>query len=137
MIRVRMGEAKRVAYAFLRGGNWNNASDAGAFALDLNNTPGNQNNNIGFRYASDERMGRQTPKLRRMCGACLQMRIPDDPNDHKVLSVARLGMYRRLPCRNIRFPRVGGKHKARILVLLSYYMLDSRALFTVSHRFSG
>gem|GEM_PF-1867348 len=56
-----------------------------------------------------------------MCGARLRMRIPDDPNDHKVLSVARLGMYRRLPCRNIRFPRVGGKHKARILVLLSYY----------------
>lgn len=39
---------------FLRGGNWNNGSNAGVFALNLNNSPGNQNNNIGFRCASDK-----------------------------------------------------------------------------------
>jgi len=39
--------------AFLRGGNWNNTSNAGVFALNLNNAPSNQNNNIGFRCASD------------------------------------------------------------------------------------
>ena len=38
---------------FLRGGNWNNTDNAGAFALNLNNTPDNRNNNIGFRCASD------------------------------------------------------------------------------------
>ncbi len=41
-------------YAFLRGGNWNNTSNAGAFALNLNNAPANANNNIGFRCASDQ-----------------------------------------------------------------------------------
>ena len=40
--------------AFLRGGNWNNTSNAGVFALNLNNAPANQNNNIGFRCASDK-----------------------------------------------------------------------------------
>ena len=38
---------------FLRGGNWNNTDNAGAFALNLNNTPDNRNNNIGFRCASE------------------------------------------------------------------------------------
>ena len=38
-------------YAFLRGGNWNNGANAGAFTLNLNNAPGNTNNNIGFRCA--------------------------------------------------------------------------------------
>lgn len=50
------------AYAFIRGGNWNNTSNAGAFALNLNNTPGNQNNNIGFRCASDTSVTCGTPK---------------------------------------------------------------------------
>jgi len=36
---------------FIRGGNWNNASNAGLFALNLNNAPSNTNNNIGFRCA--------------------------------------------------------------------------------------
>jgi len=39
--------------AFKREGNWNNGANAGVFTLNLNNTPGNQNNNIGFRCASD------------------------------------------------------------------------------------
>jgi formylglycine-generating enzyme required for sulfatase activity len=37
--------------AFKRGGNWNNTSNAGAFALNLNNGPSNTNTNIGFRCA--------------------------------------------------------------------------------------
>ena len=37
--------------AFLRGGNWNNGANAGAFTLNLNNAPTNTNNNIGFRCA--------------------------------------------------------------------------------------
>lgn len=40
--------------AFLRGGNWNNETNAGVFALNLNNSPTNTNNNIGFRCASDQ-----------------------------------------------------------------------------------
>ncbi len=39
--------------AFKRGGNWNNGANAGAFTLNLNNTPSNTNTNIGFRCASD------------------------------------------------------------------------------------
>jgi len=35
--------------AFLRGGNWNNGANAGAFTLNLNNAPSNTNTNIGFR----------------------------------------------------------------------------------------
>lgn len=33
----------------LRGGNWNNTSNAGVFYLNLNNARSNANNNIGFR----------------------------------------------------------------------------------------
>ncbi len=40
-------------YAFLRGGYWNDTSNAGAFALHLNGTPSRQSNNGGFRCASD------------------------------------------------------------------------------------
>jgi hypothetical protein len=39
------------ACVFIRGGNWNNGSNAGAFALNLNNSAGSTNNNIGFRCA--------------------------------------------------------------------------------------
>jgi len=35
----------------LRGGAWNNGSGAGVFALNLNNTRGNSDNNVGFRSA--------------------------------------------------------------------------------------
>jgi hypothetical protein len=35
----------------IRGGNWNNGSNAGLRALNLNNERGNANNNIGFRVA--------------------------------------------------------------------------------------
>lgn len=35
----------------LRGGNWNNGSNAGLAALNLNNTRSNSNSNIGFRPA--------------------------------------------------------------------------------------
>ena len=35
----------------IRGGNWNNAANAGVFALNLNNARSNVNTNIGFRAA--------------------------------------------------------------------------------------
>lgn len=38
----------------IRGGNWNNGSNAGLGALNLNNTRTNTNNNIGFRPALDD-----------------------------------------------------------------------------------
>jgi hypothetical protein len=40
---------KKAVGAFLRGGNWNNTSNAGVFTLNLNNGPANTNTNIGFR----------------------------------------------------------------------------------------
>ena len=43
--------------AGLRGGNWNNGTQAGAFALNLNNAPSNSNNNIGFRCARKASFG--------------------------------------------------------------------------------
>jgi RNA-directed DNA polymerase len=33
----------------IAGGNWNNGSNAGVFALNLNNSSGNNNNNNGCR----------------------------------------------------------------------------------------
>jgi hypothetical protein len=54
LIEGRVAVNAFVFTAFLRGANWNNTSNAGVFALNLNNTPTNQNNNIGFRCASDE-----------------------------------------------------------------------------------
>jgi hypothetical protein len=36
----------------ISGGNWNNASNAGVWALNLNNVRGNSNNNVGFRADS-------------------------------------------------------------------------------------
>lgn len=38
----------------IRGGNWNNGSNAGLFALNLNNARSNVNSNIGFRPALGE-----------------------------------------------------------------------------------
>lgn len=43
--------------AFRRGGNWNNTSNAGVLALNLNNTPSNTNTNIGFRVGRDNENG--------------------------------------------------------------------------------
>lgn len=37
--------------ALIRGGNFNNDTNAGVFAVNGNNTPSNANNNIGFRAA--------------------------------------------------------------------------------------
>jgi hypothetical protein len=37
--------------ALLRGANWNNGSNAGLFAVNLNNAPTNTNTNIGLRCA--------------------------------------------------------------------------------------
>jgi hypothetical protein len=36
-------------YAAQRGGNWNNGAHNGLFAVNSNNSPGNVNNDIGFR----------------------------------------------------------------------------------------
>lgn len=35
----------------IRGGNWNNGANAGAFSVNLNNPRSNANGNIGFRPA--------------------------------------------------------------------------------------
>jgi hypothetical protein len=40
--------------AALRGGNFNNAADAGVFYLNLNNAPSNSNYNIGFRACKEK-----------------------------------------------------------------------------------
>jgi len=37
--------------AVLRGGNWNNDTNAGVFAANLNNASTNTDTNIGFRCA--------------------------------------------------------------------------------------
>lgn len=37
--------------ALLRGGNFNNGTNAGPLAVNGNNEPSNANNNIGFRCA--------------------------------------------------------------------------------------
>ena len=37
----------------IRGGNWNNGTNAGLGALNLNNPRSNANSNIGFRPALD------------------------------------------------------------------------------------
>gem|GEM_PF-5792113 len=55
-ICAREGVRLEIAGAgFIRGGNWNNGANDGAFTLNLNNAPSNVNTNIGFRcsrYAS-------------------------------------------------------------------------------------
>ncbi len=43
---------KRLNMCPIAGGNWNNASTAGVWALNLNNVRGNSNNNVGFRSDS-------------------------------------------------------------------------------------
>lgn len=45
------------------GGNWNNGVNAGVWALNLNNSRGNANNNVGFRADSIPR-----PRTRRREG---------------------------------------------------------------------
>lgn len=44
----------------LRGGNWNNGTNAGLGALNLNNSRANSNSNIGFRPALDDNTARST-----------------------------------------------------------------------------
>jgi hypothetical protein len=50
---LRTGDeiAQIVFGVLLRGGNWNNGVNAGAFTLNLNWDTANQNNNVGFRCA--------------------------------------------------------------------------------------
>lgn len=43
----------------ISGGNWNNASNAGVWALNLNNVRANSNNNVGFRSDSASPRTRQ------------------------------------------------------------------------------
>ncbi len=38
-------------HGFIRGGNWNNNDNTGVLTLNLNNSPDNSNNNIGFRVS--------------------------------------------------------------------------------------
>lgn len=46
---------KNVSRAPLLRGSWNNGSNAGPRALNLNNAPSNRNSNIGFRSALKQR----------------------------------------------------------------------------------
>lgn len=43
----------------ISGANWNNGSNAGVWALNLNNVRGNSNNNVGFRADSNSPQGLQ------------------------------------------------------------------------------
>lgn len=49
---------KNVSRAPLLRGSWNNGSNAGPRALNLNNAPSNRNSNIGFRSALKQRQKR-------------------------------------------------------------------------------
>lgn len=42
----------------ISGGNWNNTSNAGVWALNLNNNRTNSNNNVGFRAADSDSASR-------------------------------------------------------------------------------
>jgi hypothetical protein len=46
--------ADRLPAAGLRGGNWNNGSQAGAFSMNLNHGPSNWNTNIGSRCCREK-----------------------------------------------------------------------------------
>jgi hypothetical protein len=46
----------------ISGGNWNNGSNAGCWALNLNNARTNSNNNVGFRADSG------SPRIRQRKG---------------------------------------------------------------------
>lgn len=48
---IGVGVCLYSAAGFIRGGNWNNGANAGAFTLNLNNAPSNVDTNIGFRCA--------------------------------------------------------------------------------------
>ncbi|MEN9923925.1 MAG: hypothetical protein RL268_51 [Pseudomonadota bacterium] len=61
----------------ISGGNWNNGSNAGVWALNLNNVRGNSNNNVGFRADS----------------------LPATP--HAATAVRQRGSHRRGWCRNV------------------------------------
>lgn len=56
----------------ISGGNWNNSSNAGVWALNLNNVRGNSNNNVGFRadsispHGSQDRSGIKGDAFRRV-----------------------------------------------------------------------
>jgi hypothetical protein len=50
-LEVGLNLADKKGVVPLRGGNWNNASNAGMAALNLNNRRSNSNSNIGFRPA--------------------------------------------------------------------------------------
>lgn len=79
------GKSQIRSGVFLRGGNWNNGSNAGAFTLNLNNDTGSQNNNIGFRCASDELT--KCDLVCQMSDMRSRMHTPD-LYDHKVFSVS-------------------------------------------------
>lgn len=65
----------------ISGGNWNNGSNAGVWALNLNNARGNSNNNVGLRADS----------------------LPNMP--HAACAVRQRGGSRRGWCRNVSLTR--------------------------------
>ncbi len=82
---------------FIRGGNWNNGANAGAFTLNLNNTPGNTNNNIGFRCASDQTSDiHPKQKAARTSGSSLRIVVQGLP-DHSVRSLSGRAWENRKP----------------------------------------
>jgi len=49
--RIWYNSSETETRALVRGGSWGDGSNAGAFAVNLNNSPANLNANIGFRCA--------------------------------------------------------------------------------------
>lgn len=80
----------------ISGGNWNNGSNAGVWALNLNNVRANSNNNIGFRADSLPRpnathVARQRGSDR--LGLCrnLVLQAPLVAHPHRVVRAAKTG----------------------------------------------
>ena len=90
---------------FIRGGNWDNGANDGAFTLNLNNAPSNVNTNIGFRCA------RYAPSA----GADGQNKSSTEPSQKSHRSILTHpffqahGAWRRISDLYIRFVLVAGR----------------------------
>jgi hypothetical protein len=88
----------KMTRGFIRGGNWNNGTNAGAFALNLNNAPTDTNTNIGFRVARSLRLcvwyarckAQECLVLLRQRAVCIE-RSPAYPCPGSILSRIRTG----------------------------------------------
>ena len=52
MNSIKSTKRYTIPAALIRGGNWDNGTNAGVFAFNANNATSNWNYNIGFRCAS-------------------------------------------------------------------------------------